>query len=102
MKTNEGIFAARYGGDEFVIIYYNKTNDEITDIMDSLMKEAHSILLPNENPAGNSYLTLSQGCMNRIPTVTNRLWDFLAWADASLYDVKKNGKNSYLLRDQFK
>ena len=102
VKTNEGIFAARYGGDEFVIIYYNKTNDEITDIMDSLMKEAHSILLPNENPAGNSYLTLSQGCMNRIPTVTNRLWDFLAWADASLYDVKKNGKNSYLLRDQFK
>lgn len=102
VKANEDVFAARYGGDEFVIIYYNKTNDEITKIMDGLMNSAHSIMLPSKNPDGNNFITLSQGCLNRIPTATNRLWDFLAWADTALYDVKKSGKNSYILRDNFK
>lgn len=98
----QDVFAARYGGDEFVIIYLNKTNDEIRNIMNGLREAVHTILLPETPPGNQTHLTISQGCFNRIPQGGNRLWDFLARADATLYEVKKTGKNNYKLRDTFR
>lgn len=98
----EDVFVARYGGDEFVIIYFNKTNNEISDIMHRLMSEIALIALPDSNPDGKSFITISQGCLNRIPNSSNRIWDFLACADRTLYQVKKNGKDNYTLKDTFK
>lgn len=98
----EDVFVARYGGDEFVIIYFNKTNSEISDIMHKLMSEIALITLPDNNPDGKSFITISQGCLNRIPSSSNRIWDFLACADRTLYQVKRNGKDNYTLRDTFK
>ena len=98
----QDVFAARYGGDEFVIIYLNKTNDEIRNIMNGLREAVHTILLPETPPGNQTHLTISQGCFNRIPQGGNRLWDFLARADATLYEVKKIGKNNYKLRDTFR
>ena len=96
------IFAARYGGDEFVLIYYDKTNEEIAAIMDELKSAVNDIALPDDNPDGNSFITISQGCLNRIPKPTNRIWDFLAHADVALYEIKRSGKNNYRLKDSFK
>lgn len=96
------VFTARYGGDEFVVIYFDKTNDEICDIMEKLKNEVHLISIPDANPDGKSYLTLSQGCFNKIPSSANRIWDFLAWADKTLYEVKRNGKDNFHLKDSFK
>lgn len=96
------VFAARYGGDEFVIIYYNKTNDEINHIMTSLKEHAASIKLPEVGLVGVDYLSLSQGCCNIVPKSANRIWDFLSTADVTLYDVKMSGRNGFMLRDYFK
>lgn len=94
-------FVARYGGDEFVIVYYNKTNEQIIDIMDTLKAYTCSIKLPDVSILGYDHVTLSQGCFNRIPQEQNRLWDFLSVADTALYDVKQAGKNSYSLQINF-
>lgn len=98
----ENVFVARYGGDEFVIIYFDKSNEEISDIMQKLMEDLSSISLPDSNPDGKNFITISQGCFNKIPTPSNRIWDFLAWADKTLYEVKRNGKDNYHLKDSFK
>lgn len=98
----QDVFAARYGGDEFVIIYFNKTNDEIRDIMNALRESVHTILLPETPPSNQPHLTISQGCFNRVPQGGKRLCDFLAKADIVLYEVKKTGKNNYKLRDTFR
>lgn len=98
----QDVFAARYGGDEFVIIYFNKTNDEIRDIMNDLREAVHTLLLPETPPSNQPHLTISQGCFNRVPQGGNRLCDFLAKADIVLYEVKKTGKNNYKLRDTFR
>ena len=98
----EDVFTARYGGDEFVIIYFNKQNSEICDIMELLKREISMISIPDSNPDGKSYITLSQGCLNRVPNPANRIWDFLAWADKTLYEVKRNGKDNFRLKDSFK
>lgn len=101
-ESYEDVFVARYGGDEFVIIYFNKSNSEICDIMEKLKNEIRLISIPDLNPDGKDYITLSQGCLNKIPTPANRIWDFLAWADKTLYEVKKNGKDNFHLKDSFK
>lgn len=98
----EDVFVARYGGDEFVIIYFNKSNSEVYDIMEKLKNEISLISIPDSNPDGKDYITLSQGCLNKVPKPANRIWDFLAWADKTLYEVKKNGKDNFHLIDSFK
>lgn len=95
------VFAARYGGDEFVIVYYNKSIDEINEIMARLKKHVSTIKLPEIGPVGVDSLSLSQGCCNMIPNPANRIWDFLSTADITLYDVKMNGRNGFLVRDSF-
>lgn len=70
--------------------------------MNGLREAVHTILLPETPPGNQTHLTISQGCFNRIPQGGNRLWDFLARADATLYEVKKIGKNNYKLRDTFR
>lgn len=98
MEHND-VFVARYGGDEFVIVYFNKTGSSILRFMAELRELVHSITLPDDRATGVSYLTISQGCANCMPQGGNRLWDFLAHADQTLYEVKKDGKDTYKLRE---
>lgn len=96
----ENVFVARYGGDEFVVVYYGKTDAEILEIMESLKQRCTSIRLPSKLLGVDydyDYLTLSQGCCNQVPVPINRIWDFLSHADEALYDIKRFTKNHYKL-----
>lgn len=99
---NENVFTARYGGDEFVIVYYNKSSDEITTIMSDLKERVNMIRLPENSPLNMNCLSISQGAINLVPNSLNRLWDFLAHADRTLYTVKKKQKNDFLLINDFR
>ena len=72
------IFAARYGGDEFVIVYENMSDDEISRHIDEIEQKAP--------------LRISYGLYNRIPNDTIRIWDYMKRADASMYMAKKNAR----------
>lgn len=100
-KNDDDIFAARYGGDEFVIIYYNKKTEEINKIMLDIKTASAGISLPCASKVGVDHLSLSQGCCNIIPNEFNRIWDFMSKADAALYNVKKSGRNGFRLYDSF-
>jgi diguanylate cyclase (GGDEF)-like protein len=93
--SDDNIFATRYGGDEFVVIYYNKTIEEIEGIMEALKCRVRDIKLPSVGMLGYDYVTISQGCFDRIPKDVNRVWDFFTEADELLYQVKRAGKNNY-------
>lgn len=98
-NSDDEIFAARYGGDEFVIVYYNKTSEDIRYLMSQLKLNTTSIKLPKESAVGCKHLTLSQGCFNKIAGEGNRLWDYLSIADVALYEIKEKGRNSFLLKE---
>lgn len=100
-QNNQQIFVARYGGDEFIIVYENMTDAQIAEQMQSLKDMAQAIALADNSPLGLPYITLSQGCCNHVPLAINRLWDYLAYADRLLYQVKREGKNGYLVKDAF-
>ncbi|MEG2440235.1 MAG: GGDEF domain-containing protein [Acetivibrio sp.] len=89
----EDIFCARYGGDEFLIIYENKTDEEVLKIAEKLKEDVLALKIEHKNSTVFPYLTISQGIRNSIPAEGNKLWDFLFAADAALYQVKRASKN---------
>jgi diguanylate cyclase (GGDEF)-like protein len=93
----EGIFCARYGGDEFIIIYENKTDDEILEIARKLQQDVVALNLKNKNAIGDPYVTISQGIRNSVPQNGNKIWDYFYVADVAMYQVKRTKKNDISL-----
>lgn len=91
---NERIFCARYGGDEFVIIYEGMQEEDVFSeaeklrqrILDRKIEHVHSKALP--------VVTISQGICFDIPRGENKSWDFLHAADMFLYHVKNKSRNN--------
>jgi len=84
--------AARLGGDEFVIILHNVHEPSDVDRLASNLIETIGkkyILGKNE-----LYITLSIGIAN-YPTDAENSDDLLKYADQSMYEAKKKGKNQY-------
>lgn len=85
--NNPNLFIARYGGDEFVVGYFNLNNKEINKIVKEMKEAVHK-----ETNAFNKLVKepveISQGIYNAIPKGKNKLWDFLSKADKKLYKSK--------------
>lgn len=91
------IFCARYGGDEFVIIYENMTDEEIMDVAERLKQEIIDLQIENHNTGYYPYITISQGIRNSVPQMGNKVWDYLYVADNCLFRMKKKRKNDICL-----
>jgi diguanylate cyclase (GGDEF)-like protein len=89
----KGIFCARYGGDEFIIIYEDMTDEEIMEIAQKLREDVINLKLKNKNSPVDPYVTISQGIRNSIPKKGNKIWDYFYVADMTMYQVKRNHKN---------
>ncbi|MBR0171297.1 MAG: GGDEF domain-containing protein [Lachnospiraceae bacterium] len=91
---DENVFCARYGGDEFLVIYEGMRDEDI-------LKKARAIgraiakrkVTVKGKPVGAG-VTVSQGICSGIPYQKTKTWDYLSEADAALYEAKKNrGRN---------
>ncbi len=92
---DEKVFVARYGGDEFIIYYYDMTDDEIITVA----KRIHGMINKIGKDLNLGNLTVSQGIVNHPPKPLNRAWDYLNAADYALYYVKEHGKaNTRLIK----
>lgn len=76
-KEND-LFVARYGGDEFVLIYKNLSDQEILEIEDIINKRVD--------------ISISHGFYNELPKEKDKAWDYFALADKQLYVKKRNKK----------
>lgn len=86
--VSEKIFIARYGGDEFVIYYYDMTDEEILEVVRKIQAAVEAV----GEKLGLGKISVSQGIVNHVPDPMNRAWDYLNSADYALYFVKNNGK----------
>lgn len=89
-----GIRCARYGGDEFVLVYENKTDKEVLQIARRLEKRVKSLKIPHKKSQSGEAVSISQGLCNSVPGKKNKLYDFLTEADNALYAVKKKQSRS--------
>ncbi len=88
-------FCARYGGDEFILIYENVTEEQAIAFAKELRKEIMDLHMEHKYSKALPFLTVSQGVCCDIPKEDNKVWDFLHAADAMLYKVKKESRNNY-------
>lgn len=93
----KGIFCARYGGDEFIIIYENMTDEEILTIARKLQEDVINLNLKHKNSTVQTVMTISQGIRNSVPHEGNKIWDYFYVADMTMYQVKRNNKNDISL-----
>ena len=95
----ENIFCARYGGDEFIVIYKGLSRAEIIEKAKRLKQNIADLKLEHEYSKCSSIVTISQGICVTVPTELNKSWDFLHEADNCLYCVKRNNRNGICVGD---
>ena len=91
-SPNEVLFA-RIGGDEFMALIYNANKSIADKICQELIDKMKA---PIQTSAKEITMTISVGAAVYPDDISRR--DLVAtYADAALYEVKKNGRNGYLL-----
>ena len=101
MEEYDGVHTARYGGDEFVIIYEEYTKKDIEKMAQRLQDKIYSLNIEHKYSTVSSRVSISQGLFHKIPSGGNKTWDFLYGADMSLYGVKNRGKNHFYVGTDF-
>ena len=101
LEENAGVYTARYGGDEFVIIYENYSAEEVERMAQLLQNKIYDLNIEHKFSKVTDRVSISQGLFHQIPEGINKPWDFLHSADMVLYGVKKRGKNNYHLETSF-
>ena len=95
MTAHERVFAARYGGDEFVLVYEGYSMKQIEDLMKELREKIVAMNMKHEYSSAAPYVTISQGGCYGIPKEADRVESFLHTADNMLYRIKEISRNSY-------
>lgn len=102
LEVYPGVHTARYGGDEFVIIYENHSLESVTKLASHLQDKLRRMNIEHKFSKVCDRVTISQGLFRRIPKGGNKLWDFLSNADMALYGVKARSKNNFYVGTEFK
>lgn len=85
-----GDFAARYGGDEFVVIAINRTEEYMRECGEKIIRDVRARQIPNIGSDVEDILTVTVGIAHAVPIKLNKVWDFLSAADDALYRQKQD------------
>ena len=98
LKRHYGVYAGKYGGDEFMVIFIGKEYSEVSAICEELKQKIASYNIEHKNSKTDAKrVTLSQGTFFGRPSGNSKLWDFVSGADKALYKVKEAGRNGSLV-----
>lgn len=91
-------FAARYGGDEFVILLPDTPSEGAQHIAENIRKKVGDLKIEHGKSRTNKYITLSLGVASFISCQGFSPMDLIEIADQALYEVKK-GRNAVFFKD---
>ena len=96
-KSHEHIYAARYGGDEFILMYLGRNDLEVQELAEDLRKRISELHIANPNASEAPIISISQGIRNSVPQKGNRLWDYMYTADNALYQIKQERRGGIMI-----
>ena len=96
-NTRDSDVVIRYGGEEFIVLLYNCTEEYIHEVAEKI-RVAFS---KKQIPVGNNSITktISIGA-SIFPTHTDSFWQCVKYADISLYHAKDTGRNKVVVFDK--
>ena len=90
LSSQYGVFCARYGGDEFVILFENMDDAKVLQFAQNLEKGIRALNIRHSGAGKQGRISVSQGICNCVPGKKNLATEYLAEADTALYAIKKN------------
>ncbi|MEA1989073.1 MAG: sensor domain-containing diguanylate cyclase [Pseudomonadota bacterium] len=85
---------ARYGGDEFIVVYTEENMKEVYKLLTTFQKRLDALKILNGNSECSKHLTTSIGLASLTPTNNNRSSFLIEAADRLLYCAKNKGRNT--------
>ncbi|MBC8059882.1 MAG: GGDEF domain-containing protein [Clostridiaceae bacterium] len=89
-------FAARYGGDEFVIILPETTLEEAKIYAENFRHNVEKLSIPHKFSKVTGVVTVTLGVASVIPTDEITIVQFIRQADNALYEAKNMGRNQVM------
>jgi len=89
----QGDMFARFGGEEFVAITINKSDEETTKLAEDIRAKVEGLKIRNPLHEANPHITISIGFASRVPEKGDSPRSIIELADAALYNAKQTGRN---------
>lgn len=93
MASRAGEFAARMGGEEFLLFYPNVSREGALEIAEDLRKRVRGLKIPHGRSPTDEYVTVSIGVLSCVPDWDVEFDALLKSADDALYLSKTNGRD---------
>lgn len=87
--------AARFGGDEFVIIGINIDEQRLKEISGAIVADVSELKIESEKSPISDYVSVSVGAFLGTPESNDTIKGLIKEADRGLYTAKENGRNTY-------
>ena len=94
LSADDGIFAARYGGDEFVVIYEGLSKEMVEAKANELRDLIYDAKMEHKFSLTDDRVTISQGICYGMPSNDDSMFMYLQKADNMLYEVKQQSRNA--------
>lgn len=93
--TEKTGFAARYGGDEFILIFINKTLEEMERYARTILDAVTKLEIEHSASKASPYVSVTIGGVQCVPSTSSDFLDYIHAADNALYFIKRSTRNNY-------
>lgn len=82
------VICARYGGDEFIMLFIDMNDEDILIIAQQINEKLYSKKITHYF-TDTGYFSISQGIVNSVPNCVKSPLSYIELADKALYEIKK-------------
>jgi len=96
-KDAMGVYAARVGGEEFAMLWFEKDYTHVNAVVEYIFNSIKEMKMPHEKSKVSKFVTMSMGVYIEKTGVLHDVQTFYDLADKALYNAKNSGRNCAII-----